>query len=84
MYGPGKYLICREEEKRWKWRKIFGEWRRKRTEKEKEDNIWRREMVCLWRRRLTKKENEQLFWGRKIFGSQRRRSIVRRKSRKVY
>ena len=45
MYGPGKYWICREEEK----------------EMEKNDNIWRREMVSSWRRRLTKKENEQLF-----------------------
>ena len=35
MYGPGKYLICREEEK----------------EMEKEDNMWRREMVSPWRRR---------------------------------
>ena len=51
----GKYLekekniICGGEEK---------------TQKEKEENIWRRKKCSLWRRRRTKKENimETLHW----------------------
>ena len=51
---------------------IFGEgdflWRRRKTEKEKEENIWRREIFHLRRRGRTEKKKEEMLWRRKFDG----------------
>ena len=39
-----------------------------KTEKEKEENIWRREIFHLRRRGRTEEEKEEIFWRRKING----------------
>ena len=46
-------------------RKIFGQWRRRRTGRLKEENIWRRKTFCQWRRRRTEKEKEENIFEKK-------------------
>ena len=53
--------------------KIFRTWRRRKTKKGKEDNIWERKIFGLWRRNKTEKEREKNILRRKIFGTGRRR-----------
>ena len=38
----------------------------KKTEKEKEENVWRRKMLGLWRRRKLEKEKNESVLGRDI------------------
>ena len=54
-------------------KEIFGEGknifrRRRKTEKGKEENIWRRKISGYLRRRRTEKGNEENVWRRKISG----------------
>ena len=41
-----------------------------RSEKEKEENVWRRKISVLWRRRKTEKEKKENIWRRKICGGE--------------
>ena len=48
-------------------------WRRRKTEKEEKENIWRRR-ICYWQRgRKAEKEKEENIRRREIFGWRRRR-----------
>ena len=41
---------------------------KRKTEKEKEENIWRREIFHLRRRGRTEKKKEEMLWRRKFDG----------------
>ena len=60
------YLRRRREREKRKMRNIFGEGkyiifgRRRKTEKEKKENIWRRKIYYLWRRKTEKEKEENI------------------------
>ena len=68
IFEEGKYLVSGREENRGgkgkrKGRKIFGHWRRRKTEKEKEENIWRRSVKDVEKSRFRSRDFCQFLEG---------------------